>query len=308
MGHVHTGSDSRLLRALLLTGAVLLVEVGAGFWSQSLALLSDAGHVLTDLVAIGLALFAVRLARRAPDSRRTYGYHRAGILVALFNAVALVVVVLLIGVEAVIRLQHPVPIQGGVMIGAALLALAANAYIAAGLHRVEGDSLNVRAVLLHVLGDLGAAVGVVVAGAVVLLTGWLYADPLISIAIAVLITWSAVRLVLETLNVLLEGTPRGMDVADVSSEIAGLPGVESVHDLHVWALSPEHTALSCHVVVSEQRVVEAEAVVRGIENRVCSRFGIGHTTVQVESGLPCSDEQMAHAFGVHNHPHSQERG
>ena len=286
--------------ALGLTCVVLIVELAGGVMSHSLALLSDAGHVLTDVFALGLAWFAVSQANRPADARRSYGYHRVSILAALVNSVTLIVIVLAIAYEAIRRLAHPEPVQGGIVIVAALLGIAINAFVAFGL-RGHARSLNLRAALLHVIGDIGASVGVVVAGVVILLTGWLYIDPLLSLGIAVLIALSAWGIVRETVNLLMEGTPREIDLAAVTDEIARTELVTSMHDLHVWALSSEEMALSCHVVVGDCPLGDAEHVVRDLEQRLCDRFDIGHTTIQVESCHPCGE--IHHGAGEHNHPH-----
>jgi len=286
--------------ALALTCGVLAVELAGGLVSHSLALLSDAGHVLTDVFALGLAWFAVSQANRPADARRSYGYHRVSILAALVNAVTLIVIVLLIAYEAIRRLAHPEPVQGGIVIVAALLGIAINGFVAFGL-RGQAHSLNERAALLHVLGDIGASVGVVVAGVVILLTGWLYIDPLLSLGIAVLIAFGAWGIVRETVNLLMEGTPRDVDLGAVTEEITGTELVTGIHDLHVWALSSDETALSCHIVVGECPLGEAEHVVRDLESRLCGKFAIGHTTIQVESCHPCGE--IHHGAGDHNHPH-----
>jgi cobalt-zinc-cadmium efflux system protein len=286
--------------ALGLTCVVLAVELAGGLVSHSLALLSDAGHVLTDVFALGLAWFAVSQANRPADARRSYGYHRVSILAALVNSVTLIVIVLAIAYEAVRRLAHPEPVQGGVVIVAALIGIAINAFVVFGL-RGHAHSLNVRAALLHVIGDIGASVGVVVAGAVILLTGWLYIDPLLSLAIAALIAFGAWGIVRETVNLLMEGTPREIDLAAVTQEITSTELVTSMHDLHVWALSSDEMALSCHVVVGDCPLGDAEHVVRDLESRLCEKFDIGHTTIQVESCHPCGE--INHGAGDHNHPH-----
>src|SRR6266550_283174 len=290
--------------ALALTCVVLAVELAGGLASHSLALLSDAGHVLTDVFALGLAWFAVAQASRPADKRRSYGYHRVSILAALVNSVVLIVIVLAIGFEALRRLANPEPVQGGIVIIAALVGVAINAFVAFGLSG-HTHNLNMRAALLHVTGDIGASLGVVVAGAVILLTGWLYIDPLLSIAIAILIAFGAWRIVRETVNLLLEGTPRDIDLGAVTSEITGTGLISSMHDLHVWALSSDETALSVHVVVDDCELAEAEHVVRDLETRLCDRFAIGHTTIQVESCHPCGE--IDHGAGAHNHPHDQVR-
>ena len=287
--------------ALALTCVVLVIETAGGLVSHSLALLSDAGHVLTDVFALGLAWFAVSQANRPADLRRSYGYHRVSILAALVNAVTLIVIVIAIAFEAVRRLASPEPVQAGVVIAAALAGIAINSFIVVGLRR-ETRNLNLRAALAHVVGDLAVSAGVVLGGAIILLTGWLPIDPLISIAIAVLIAYGAWRIVRETVNLLMEGTPREINLAAVAGEITGTQLISSMHDLHVWALSSEETALSVHVVVDDCPLGEAEHVVRDLERRLCDRFAIGHTTIQVESCHPCGE--INHGAGQHNHPHA----
>jgi cobalt-zinc-cadmium efflux system protein len=296
--------SSTLKLALALTCVVLLVELAGGLASHSLALLSDAGHVLTDVFALGLAWFAVAQANRPADKSRSYGYHRVSILAALLNSIVLIGIVIAIGYEALRRLANPEPVQGGIVIVAALIGIAINTYVAFGL-RGDTHNLNMRAALMHVTGDIGASIGVVVAGTVILLTGWLYIDPLLSLAIAVLIAFGAWRIVRETVNLLLEGTPREIDLAAVTAEITGTELVSGMHDLHVWALSSDEMALSVHVVVDDCPLREAEHVVRDLERRLCDRFSIGHTTIQVESCHPCGE--INHGAGEHNHPHDRVR-
>jgi cobalt-zinc-cadmium efflux system protein len=291
---------SALKLALALTCAVLVVELAGGLASHSLALLSDAGHVLTDVFALGLAWFAVAQSNRPADARRSYGYHRVSILAALVNAVTLIVIVLAIAYEAMQRLAHPQPVQGGIVIATALVGIAINLFVAFGL-RPGAHSLNIRAALMHVIGDLAASVGVVVAGIVILLTGWLYIDSILSLGIAVLIAFGTWGIVRETVNLLMEGTPAEIDLAAVTNEITGTELVTSMHDLHVWALSSDEVALSCHVVVGDHPLGDAEHVVRDLESRLCAKFAIGHTTIQVESCHPCGE--IHHGAGDHNHPH-----
>ncbi len=298
-------SGAGLKRALALTLAVLIVEAAGGILSHSLALLSDAGHVLTDVFALGLAWFAVVQSRRPADVKRSYGYQRVTILAALVNALTLIVIVLAIGFEAVRRLMAPQEVHGSIVIVTALIGIAINSVVVFGL-RGERKSLNSRAAFLHVAGDIGASVGVVIAGAVILFTGWLYIDPLLSLAIAALIAYGAWGIVRETVNLLMEGTPAGIDLSAVAHEISGTPKVTDLHDLHVWALSGEETALSVHVVVGDCPLADAEHLVRDLEQRLCSKFAIGHTTIQVESCHPCAE--IEHGAGAHNHPHTHGHG
>ncbi|MDQ6772538.1 MAG: cation diffusion facilitator family transporter [Candidatus Dormibacteraeota bacterium] len=304
-GHDHTPVGGRLRLALLLTVAILVVEAMAGWAAHSLALLADAGHILTDVVALALAWFAVSQAGRAPDARRTYGYQRAGILSAMANGAVLIVVVAVIAVEALRRLQHPEPVQAPIVIAAALVAIAVNGFIGFSL-RGAGQDLNVRAALLHVLGDLAASVGVVLAGLVILLTRWYPIDPILSLGIAALVAVGGWQVVRRTVNILLEGTPPGMDIEAVRREIESFAGIDSAHDLHVWSLSGQDAALSVHVVVQSRLLEDAEQTLRRLETRLCERFDIGHTTIQMESGGPCLAE-VSHQPGSHNHPHLTAR-
>jgi cobalt-zinc-cadmium efflux system protein len=292
--------NSRFRLALGLTVGVLVIELAGGLVSHSLALLSDAGHVMTDVFALGLAWFAVEQAKRPADRKRSYGYLRVGILAPFINGLVLTAIVAAIAVEAVRRLLAPEPVQGWLVIATALGAIAINAFVLLIL-RGAGHSLNLRAAVLHVTGDVAASAGVVVAGAVILLTGWLYIDPLLSLAIAALIAFGAFRIIRETANLLMEGTPREIDLAEVTRQITRTPRVTGVHDLHVWSLSSNETALSCHVVVGDISLGDAEHVVRDLEHRLCDGFAIGHTTIQVESCHPCGE--IHHGPGEHNHPH-----
>ncbi len=300
-GHAELAGGA-LKQAFALTAAILAIEAAAGVLSHSLALLADAGHILTDAIALGLAWFAVEQAKRPADARRTYGYHRVGILSAAINGATLIAVVGAVAYEAIRRFSQPPEVQGGLVIASALAAIAINGYIAVRLRAGGEENLNVRMALLHVVGDLAASVGVVASGAIILATGWVYADPVISLAITALIAWSAIRIVLDTGNILLEGVPRGIDLAEIEASIADKQGVDSVHDLHVWALSPENVALSCHVVVTEDRLAEGEHLVRRLEQALCSTFGVGHTTIQVEACHQCVGT-ADHFNGSHNHPH-----
>lgn len=230
-----------------------------------------------------------------------------GILTAMSNGATLILIVGAIGYEAARRLLHPEPVQGRLVVVAALAAIGVNIYIALRL-KGSRDNLNVRAAPLHVLGDLAASVGVVIPGVIILLTGWVYADPLISVGIAAVIAWGGIKIVIDTVNILLEATPREVDLEQVRGLIAATEGVSSVPDLHVWSLSPEQVALSCHVVVGlEASAVDTEHVLRAPEEKLCGRFNIGHTTIQAEACHPC-DTVATHGPGEHNHPHVRAQG
>lgn len=301
--HAHGAEPASavLKQGFFLTVAILVVEIAAGMAADSLALLADAGHLVTDVVALGMAWFAAEQAKRPADARRTYGYHRVGILAAMLNGATLIAIALAIGFEAVRRLSDPRPVSGGLVIASAAAAIAVNAFIALRLRRAP-NSLNVRAALLHVVGDLAASIGVVLAGIILVLTGWYPIDPIISLLITALIAVGAVRVVIDTGNILLEGVPRSLSMAAIESSIAGTSGVTSVHDLHVWALSSEQLALSCHVVVPVPELAEGEHLVRLLERLLCESYGIGHTTIQIEACHQCQGP-IDHGFGEHNHPH-----
>jgi cobalt-zinc-cadmium efflux system protein len=299
-------TGARLRTAFLLTVVILLVELVGGFISHSLALLSDAGHVLTDIIALGLAWFALVRAERPADARNTYGYHRTGILAALANAVTLIVVVGAIAYEAVQRLRHPATVTPWIMFVAAAVGIAVNLYIALGLRAEGGANLNVRGAMLHALGDVGASIGVIVGGVIILLTGWQYADPLISLAIAGLVAKSAWNLLGETVDVLMEATPKDLNVAQLVRDVVIVPGVSDVHDLHIWSLAGGIRMLSAHVQIADDRVLSCcDTLVDEIHCLLCERYHISHTTIQLEcSG--CAQRDLYCALPDEGHRHSHE--
>ena len=283
----HAGRSRRALAlAAGLTGVVLAVELVGGYLAHSLALWADAGHVAADLVTMVIAWLASALAVRPADAAHTYGYQRSSIIAALVNGTLMLVVVVAIVAEAVRRLAHPSPVQGTIVMLAAAIAVAVNAGLAFSLRERRGD-LNVRQVRLHLFGDLGAGTGVLVAGLVIALTGFVAIDPLISIAVAGLIAFGAVRITQQTLTVLLEGTPEGIDISRVGELLTSEPDVVSVHDLHVWSLGTAQTALSAHLVVSTQTLAQGEHLVHRLEARIADQFDIHHTTIQLELCHPC---------------------
>jgi cobalt-zinc-cadmium efflux system protein len=278
--HRHGRSDRRALAlALALVLGFAGVEAVAGLLSGSLALLADAGHMLSDGLALGLALAAAALARRPATPRRSFGWRRAEILAALANGVVLVVPALLIIVAAVRRLADPPEVEGAWVLVTGSLGLVVNVAAARILHGA-GDGLNVRAALLHVLADLASSAGVVVAGTVVLLTGWQLADPLAGLLIGVLVLASTRRVLSESVAILLEAAPRGLDVDALSAELRAADGVVDVHDLHVWTITSGFPALSAHVLVEPR--ADCHAIRRDLEALLRERFALTHTTLQVE--------------------------
>jgi cobalt-zinc-cadmium efflux system protein len=306
LGHSHhAGAGTKLRTAFFLTLLILFVEVVGGLVSHSLALLSDAGHVLTDILALGLAWFAAIRAERPPDARNTYGYYRIGILAALANAVTLIVVVAAIAYEAIRRLQHPESVTPWIMVLAATVGIAVNLYIALGLQSEAGENLNVRAALLHALGDIGASGGVIVGALVIALTGWQYADPLISLGIAALVAKNAWDLLVKAVDILMEATPRDLNVEQLVHDVATLPGVTDVHDLHIWSIAGGRNMLSAHVQMSENcRLSRCDRLLDQIHCLVCERYHISHTTIQLEHN-GCGDGELYCRLpdGTHRHVH-----
>lgn len=282
--HVHSGNDrtSRILRiSLFVTAAYIALLVISGLRSHSLALLSEAGHNLTDFVALLLSLFAVYLHSRPPSATHTYGYHRAGVLAALVNAASLAAISFLIFYEAVRRIQQPQPVRAGTMIWVAGAGVAINGGIAFMLYRAHRD-VNVRSALLHEIGDTLSSAAVIAGGWAILATGQSWIDSALSFGIGALILWSSFGILRETLNILLEGTPRGVKLARVEAAIREIPGVNDVHDLHVWSLGSETSALSCHIAIADIPPSSSERILRQVRQRLFADFRIDHTTIQFE--------------------------
>ena len=265
---------------LILTATYAVVELVGGLATGSLALLADAAHMFGDTTTVSLALFASWLAARPATAQRSYGYQRAEILAALANGVALVAVAIWIFVEAVDRLSDPPEILGGWVLAVAAVGLAVNMVAAAILERSSGESLNVRAVHRHVLADLAGSVGVIAAALIVLTTGWRYADPLVGLAIGMLVLFSSWTILRDSVSILLESTPAGIDAEEVGSRMAGMDGVIEVHDLHIWTITSGFAALSAHVLVAPGDDCHDRR--RQLEAMLAEEFGLRHTTLQVE--------------------------
>lgn len=277
-------SAERMRVALLLAAGVTVAEALGGWFSHSLALLADAGHMLADVGALGLAVFVARMAQRPATPERSFGLLRLEILAALVNGAALVVIAVGIGIEALRRLESPSEVHGGLLLGVAALGLVANVVGVRILHHGHDHSLNQRGAYLHMLSDLLGSLGAVVAGVIVLTTGWRLADPIISLAIGLLILNGAWRLVRESADVLLESTPAHIELGTVHDVLAGLEGVSSVHDLHVWTLTSGVIAMSGHLVVSDP--ARNQRILEDAQQRLRS-LGIHHVTIQMEKDLTC---------------------
>ena len=281
--HDHHAADagSRLVWALLLTLGFAVVEAFSGFWSGSLALLGDAGHMVTDSASLGFAAFAVWLGKRPPSRRHTYGLGRVETLAALLNVVFMIVVIVVLSVAAIHRVLQPTAVNGEAVTAVAIVGLLINVGVAWLLMHGE-QTMNTRGALLHVLGDLLGSVAALVAGAVIMFTGWTPIDPLLSLLISVLVLGSSLRLLREVLRALLEGVPAYLSVDAIGRALAAVPGVSSVHDLHVWTLSSNRIALSAHLLVeSFSQWPEVLASAR----HVLHRQGIEHVTLQPESSI-----------------------
>ncbi|HEX5163821.1 MAG TPA: cation diffusion facilitator family transporter [Thermomicrobiales bacterium] len=285
--HDHARSK-RLTIALAITATVLLAEIIGGLLTNSLALLADAGHMATDAAALGLALYAIRLARRPATPEHSFGYLRAEILAALVNGASLVAISLYIFWEAFQRLGSPPEVDSGPMLVVAVAGLAANAASAWVLSRGGGHQhdLNTRGALLHVIGDLLGSIGAIVAALVMLATGWYLADPILSAGIGLLILWNSWTLLRESVDVLLEATPSSIDAGEVRATMTSVDGVDGVHDLHIWTVTSGLLALSSHVEVTGSR--DWHAVLLDLATLLNERFGIAHVTLQPEqtSALP----------------------
>jgi cobalt-zinc-cadmium efflux system protein len=275
----------RLRLAFLLTILILAAELAGGVVGGSLALLSDAGHAITDIFSLGLAWFAAVQAERPANARRTYGYHRIGILAALANAVTLFVIAIAICFEAYRRFIHPLPVQPVAMFAAAGVGVLINLSIAFMLRRDGGENLNIRSATLHVLGDLGGSAGVILAGLIIFFTGFTIVDPVISVLIALLIAFGASRIIRETVNILLEATPRGIPMSMLVRDILRVPGIHDVHDLHVWSISSGVHALSCHAVIDDLPPSASAPILDRLTEMLERRYRINHATVQFESTL-----------------------
>ncbi len=310
-------SMQRILKISML--ATFLYVVGTfvfGLRAHSLALLSESGHNVSDLLATLLSFVGVYLHGRPPDEKKTFGYQRAGVLAAFVNALTLIVLAAWIAIAALHRLSAPVVVEPRLMMGVAAMGVLMNGAIAASLWRFSGD-VNIRSVFLHMLGDTLSTAAVIAGGAGILLTGMTWIDPVLSIGIAAMILWTSVGIVRETLNILLEGTPRDLQLAEVRRVMQEVGGVVNVHDLHVWSLGSHFHALASHVTIEERPMSECSGILEGINEALRDRFRISHTTIQFEThgcetthgcSAPASAELLGahgghHHHGGHSHAH-----
>jgi cobalt-zinc-cadmium efflux system protein len=293
--HHHHGTGKKLMWSLGVTLAFVVLEVIAGLRAGSLALLSDAGHNFTDALALGLAAFGFYLESKPADSSRTYGYKRAGVLAAFVNALTLVALSFFIFYESYFRLVHPEPVDNFTMIWVAALGVLVNGGIMLVLQHQKEHDLNVRAAWIHMAGDALGSAAIIAGAFLIRYTGWLRVDPLLSIAIAALIIWTARDIIKESLNILLEGLPAGVELKQVIGEMRSVEGVVDVHDLHIWTLGSNAHALSCHVLIEDMPPSSSEGIRQRINGVLHDRFQIDHTTVQFEH-TPCAAEGNCCSF------------
>jgi cobalt-zinc-cadmium efflux system protein len=301
--HSHTGtiSSQQLWIATVLTLAFCLGEAAVGYYSNSLALMADAGHNFADALALALSAFAAWIATKPADNKRTFGYHRVGILAALANAGGLVVMAGVIFWEAMHRLFALEAVQSTPMIWTALIAIILNSGIAWWLAKDAKDDLNIRSAFQHMVGDAAASFGVVIAGIIIALTGAYIADPIVSIIFAALVLWSSWSILTESVSILLEATPIGLKLENVEQEIKEVTGVLDVHDLHIWTVSSGLIACCCHIVVSEQSVTSSQQIQENVAHMLVHNFKIGHSTIQIEVDDCGGHEHTAHIKHEHVH-------
>ncbi|MGP8258919.1 MAG: cation diffusion facilitator family transporter [Acidobacteriaceae bacterium] len=312
--HQVATNSRRMQRVLLISLAVTLCYVLATFYfglrAHSLALISESGHNLSDMLAIGLSFVAVFFQRQPATDQKTFGYQRAGVLAAFVNALTLIVLAAWIALSAIHRIVAPVAVQPRIMMTVAAAGVLMNGAIAAMLWKSSGD-INIRTVFLHMLGDTLSTAAVIAGGAGILITGASWLDPALSLLIAAMIAWSSASIVRETLNILLEGTPRTLSLADIRSVVSAVPGVLDVHDLHVWSLGSSSHALASHVCIGEMPVSGSTSILDAINCAMRDRFHITHTTIQFEiigceTTHGCSappEPEAAHAHRGHSHAH-----
>ncbi len=281
--HHHPEKTGKILQwSLAVTSLFVIVEFVAGLEAHSLALLSDAGHNFTDALALLLAWFGFYFQTKPPDEIKTYGYHRTGVLAAFVNALTLVLLSGYIFYESYLRLVHPQPVHEFIMLGVAILGLLVNGGIMWGLRTRKASDINIRSAFVHMLGDALGSMGIIAGAVAIHLTGWEYVDPILSILIGALIIWTARDIIKESLNILLEGLPRGLKLQSVIADMKGIEGVIDVHDLHIWSLGSSTHALSCHVLIEDVPLSACEITLHRLNALLQERFHIRHTTIQFE--------------------------
>jgi cobalt-zinc-cadmium efflux system protein len=306
--HENSNTGKRFLLSIGVTFAILIVEVIGGYWTGSLALLSDAAHVFMDVFALMLSYLALRLSALPADDRHTYGFHRLEVIAALINGVSLGAISIEIFTESWARWFNPQPVKSVEMLVIAIIGLVANLIVVfvLGGHNHEHqegeddsiherEDLNVSSAFLHVVGDTVASVGVIVAAGIIWLTGWQWVDPLMSVLIGILIVFSSWRVLKSSLHILVEGVPEGLSVEKIGQSMANVPGIKDVHDLHVWSICSGHIALSAHVITGNLPLAEGDGIMAELKERI-AKFGIEHTTIQFECTACGQGQTIAQAI------------
>ncbi|CAG0926631.1 Cadmium, cobalt and zinc/H(+)-K(+) antiporter [Thermoflexales bacterium] len=296
MAHTHPpafvrAATRRMALALFITLGFVIVEAAAGFIANSLALLTDAAHNLTDVIALAFSWYAIRLTLRPAHAGKTFGYHRAGILIALFNSTTLVLIALGIFYEAYQRLLNPPEVEAGLLTVVAALAFGINLGTALLVKPGSDHDLNQRSAFIHLAGDALSTLGALVAGILIMLTGWTILDPLVSILIGLLIVWNAWLIIRESVEILLEGTPRDIDVEALVNDIQQIDGVRGVHDLHVWSITQNMRALSAHVLVDNESISVGAGIQRRVNTMLQTQYNIAHATLQLEC-VGCEPDRL----------------
>lgn len=275
-------TENKLKFAIFLSSLILVAEIIGGFIANSLALLSDAGHVFVDVVALSLSWYGVRQAERPSSIHMTFGYHRIGVVVAIVNAIIIFAMAAVIVFEGYHRLQTPPEVNSKLMLSIAVIGLVVNGFVAFSLHKEQRTNLNVRSAFWHASGDALASIGVIVAGIIMLITDWFWADPVISIVIAFIIAVSGWRILKEGIRVILEAVPSHIKTEEMIHSLNEIDGVNDVHDVHIWSITPELHAMSCHVLIDDLSTSQAATIRSRIEDVLRQRFNINHTTIQME--------------------------
>jgi cobalt-zinc-cadmium efflux system protein len=295
--HKQSSQGNKLKYGLILSCLILIVEVIGGLVSNSLALLSDAGHVFTDIIALGLSWYGVRQALRPSDKKMTFGYHRIGVIVAIINAVAIVIIAAVILFEAYNRFQQPPEVKSTIMMGVAFIGLAVNVLVTWWLRKDQRININIRSAFWHAAGDALASVGVIIGGLIILLTGQMWVDPLISVLISLIIVGAAWSILREGLRVILEATPRDIDVLALIEALKQIPGIKDVHDVHVWSITSELHAMNGHVLVEDVSISKSTELRADIEKVAREQYHIEHITLQMESKKCDSGELFCNLNG-----------
>jgi len=293
-------TTTRLSLSLFLTLAFVIIEAGAGIFANSLALLTDAAHNLTDVIALGLTWFAVRITSQPANAQKTYGYHRAGILVALLNSTTLVLISLGIFYEAYRRFMNPPEVQSGILIGVGLIAVVVNLVTALLVHRGSEHDLNLRSAFVHLMGDVLSTVGAVIAGVIIYFTNANWLDPLVSVLIGFLILYNAWGILKDAIDILLEATPRDIDVQAMVKDIAQVKGVLGVHDIHVWSLTQSLRTMSAHILTDDLHISVGADIQHQINEILSHRYNIAHATLQLEC-VECAPDSLYCDLNGHVH-------